>query len=248
MTLCRVPPVVGCNPVPASPSKCTERPAPCRLAGAPLKPVIPTDLRRHILRNTAVQLSPALCFQVHEVLHQHRPNQWSRLWPSAVALSQWWLEQPAVLLPESALELGCGLGLVSMTMAHLGIRVQATDREVLALAFAQRNAQLNALTGVTVSHLDWSEPEGASTGYVVASDVLYEKGMPDRIFDVVHTQGLLRPLGTLLFSSPQVRPERAGELVVMLKSAGYQHRQEARCVTWEGQTELIDIHVLNRPG
>ena len=192
-------------------------------------------------------LTAELSFQMLEVLFQNRPNHWSRIWPSSLALSRWLLEQLQGSLPESAKELGCGMGLVSMTLAHLGIRTEGTDREPIALAFAARNAERNALEGFSATYLDWSEPEGEATQLVVAADILYEQEAPALVFALLQTAGLLLPLGRLLIGGPRLRPAPLTELVCRLEDQGYSHSEEMRLVDWEGRTEEIDVHVLTRP-
>jgi predicted nicotinamide N-methyase len=194
-----------------------------------------------------VVLTAALSFHMQEVRFQHRPDHWSRIWPTSVALSRWLLDQVAGSLPASARELGCGLGLVSMTLAHLGVATEGTDREPKALAFAARNAARNDLVGFTAAHLDWSEPEGAATRLMVAADIMYEPEAPARVFALLQTAGLLLPLGRLLIGGPRSRPAPLAELIAMLLDQGYSHQQEMRPVDWEGRTEEIDIHLLARP-
>ena len=36
-------------------------------------------------------------------------------------------------------------------------------------------------------------------------------------------------------------------LIDVLQDRGYTHVEETRCVTWEGATEDVDIHLLTRP-
>lgn len=208
---------------------------------------IPTDLRGFASRILDVRLTSALSFRMQEVLFQNRPNHWSRIWPSSVAVSRWLLEQLQGSLPVSAKELGCGMGLVSMTLAHLGIRTEGTDREPTALAFAARNAERNALQGFSASYLDWSEPEGEASSLLVAADILYEQETPALVFALLQTAGLLLPSGRLLIGGPRARPAPLKELILMLADQGYSHFEEMRLVDWEGRTEEIDVHLLGRP-
>jgi predicted nicotinamide N-methyase len=184
---------------------------------------------------------------MQEVLYQNRPNHWSRIWTSSIALSRWLLDQVQGSLPDSAKELGCGMGLVSMTLAHLGVRIEATDREPTALAFALSNAERNSLDGFSATYLDWGEPKGEATTLFVAADILYEPEAPERVFALLHTAGLLLPLGRLIIGGPRARPGPLTELVCMLVSQRYSHLEETRFVDWEGRTEEIDLHVLTRP-
>ena len=182
-----------------------------------------------------------------EVLGQPRPSHWSRVWPSSVAMSRWLLEQAPGSLPLSATELGCGMGLVSMTLAHLGLITEGTDREPLALVFAVKNALLNGLAGFSASRLAWGDDLGVPTSLLVASDIVYEAGAPELLFALIETQGLLCPGGRLLIGVPQARTELLDTFVNRLQLCGYSHSEEARVVDWEGRDEGIDVHVLMRP-
>ena len=208
---------------------------------------LPIDVRSIGFRTVAVELTPGLSFQIREALFQRRPSQWSRIWPTSVALSRWLLEQSPESLAPSAKELGCGVGLVGMTLAHMGLQVEGTDREPIALAFAAGNAARNGLTGYSVSHLDWGEPQGLPSGLLVASDVLYEREALGRLFELLLSSGLLLPGGQLILGGPNSRPELLQQLVAMLNAEGYQHRVATRSVEWEGRTEEIGIHILLSP-
>lgn len=183
-----------------------------------------------------------------EVLGQPRPNHWSRVWPSSVAMSRWLLNQPKGSLPPGAMELGCGMGLVSMTLAHLGLITKGTDREPLALVFALKNASVNGLSGFSADELEWSEGAGVPTSLLVASDVVYEAGAPELLFTLVETDGLLAPGGRLLLGVPQARTELLDTFVDRLQRGGYSHSEQAQVIDWEGRDEGIDVHVLTRPG
>ena len=194
-----------------------------------------------------MQLTKLLSFRLLELRFPPRGSHWSRVWASSIAMSRWLLTRPQRSLPRSAKELGCGLGLVSLTLAHLGVRSEGTDREAVALALTAENADRNALVGVTVSHLDWSEPTGGAVALVVASDVLYDQGSPGRLFTLLQTHGLLSPGGQLLVSGPRARPFLLDELVVTLEAVGYAHDVDCVPVDWNGRTEEVDVHLLRRP-
>jgi predicted nicotinamide N-methyase len=182
-----------------------------------------------------------------EALAQPRPNHWARVWPTAVALSRWLLLQPLGSLPRAATELGCGVGLVSLTLAHLGLRTEGTDREPLALAFALENATRNGLSGLRTSRLEWADDSGVPTDLLLASDVVYDGAAPGRLFALIDTGALLQPGGRLVLGGPHARTELLDELVLRLCDVGYTHEDTAQLVLWEGRDEPIDVHVLTRP-
>jgi predicted nicotinamide N-methyase len=191
-------------------------------------------------------VSAALRFEMLEVLGQPRPSQWARVWPTSVAVSRWLLAQVPASLPTHATELGCGMGLVSVMLSHLGLVTSGTDREPLALAFATENVARNGVVGFTASRLDWSEPDGTSTQLLLASDIAYEEESPARLFALIDGAGLLGAGGRLVLGVPQARCELADELVARLCDQGYAHHEERRVVEWESRAEEIALHVLRR--
>jgi predicted nicotinamide N-methyase len=75
-------------------------------------------------------------------------------------------------------ELGCGLGVPSITAARGGAEVIATDGDIDALALVERNAEANDVELETAA-VDWADPnelvERGPFDLVLACDVLYER-------------------------------------------------------------------------
>ena len=96
------------------------------------------------------------------------------LWPAAVMLAD------HVLRGEhgqgrTAIELGCGLGLVSLAAASRGWQVLATDLDPVALRFAEYNAAANGIEIAGFELLDWhTPPDGKRYDRILAADVLYQ--------------------------------------------------------------------------
>lgn len=197
----------------------------------------------------SVELTAALTFQLFEVLAQPRPNHWARVWPTAVAVSRWLLACAPGVLPASAIELGCGMGLVSLTLAHLGLATEGTDREPIALAFALKNAARNNLHGLTSRRVEWADDvgRGAATRLLVGSDVAYEAGAPELLFELIETGGLLAPGGLLVLGAPEARAELPDRFVRRLGDAGYGHHATTSIVSWDGRDAPIVVHALTRP-
>jgi ETFB lysine methyltransferase len=88
-------------------------------------------------------------------------------------------EVPVPILSQGRrlLELGCGLGLVSLAAIRAGFEVTATDYYDEALAFTQLNASHNGLPPPATRLVDWRRfPDDLGRfDWVVASDVLFEK-------------------------------------------------------------------------
>lgn len=203
--------------------------------------------RDYAVRTVHVELRPDVVFKLLEAVAQPRPNHWARVWPTALAMSRWLLDQPRASLPAEALELGCGMGLVSVTAAHLGLATHGTDREPLAIALALENAERNGVTGLTTSRLEWSDAVTTSTRLLLASDLVYEASSPDALYALAHTAGLLAPGGLLVLAGPTARAELADVLVQRFRDEGYAHTSVTALTSWEGYDDTIALHTLRRP-
>jgi predicted nicotinamide N-methyase len=116
-----------------------------------------------------------------ELLAQEDPDEdrlpfWAELWPSGVALARAIATRP--LTGRRVLELGCGLGLVSVTAALAGAKVLAVDRSPEATTFTTANAARNGVT-LRTAVATFDQPQrllrAAPWDLVLAADVLYEQ-------------------------------------------------------------------------
>jgi predicted nicotinamide N-methyase len=99
---------------------------------------------------------------------------WADCWPSARVLAERISKIPGEGRP--LLELGCGIGLVSLAAAAAGFQALATDYYADALEFTAANAERNGLDNVDTRLIDWRKlpPDLDRYDVIVASDVLYE--------------------------------------------------------------------------
>ncbi len=96
------------------------------------------------------------------------------LWPAAAHLAAEILAA-APGQGRSAVELGCGLGLVAIAAARAGWSVTATDHDEYALDFCLHNAGLNGID-IVARPFDWSTGQLPDTfELILAADVLYEQ-------------------------------------------------------------------------
>ena len=118
--------------------------------------------------------------------HEELLPYWAELWPSSVALAR--AIGNRSLRNARTLELGCGLGLVSIAAAIAGGRVLATDWSAESIRFTRSNAQINDVE-VETAIVDWAEPQTlidqGPWPVVLASDVLYEKRSVDQMLDLL---------------------------------------------------------------
>lgn len=119
---------------------------------------------------------------------------WADLWPSSYALADRVASEDgrAGASALRLLELGCGLGLVTIAALTAGFDVLATDYYADALLFTRANAWRILGEDPAVRLLDWRElPADLGTfDRVVAADVLYEKR-----YAAIVAEALARTLG-----------------------------------------------------
>ena len=142
----------------------------------------------------------------------------STLWPAAIGMAGHILDYPDMDLAGPVIELGCGLGLVSIAAAARGADVLATDYEPDALAFAARNAELNGVS-MRARFLDWRDIDDDLPTFatLLASDVLYEKRNVSPLCDAI--ERLLSREGVGLIGDPG-RPEHTN-FVEAIEARGF---------------------------
>ena len=94
--------------------------------------------------------------------HQRLPY-WGTLWPSARMLAARIADAEG--RGRRLLELGCGVGLVSLSASLAGFDVLATDYYADALEFVAANAQHNGLTGIATRCVDWRQYPSDLVGF-----------------------------------------------------------------------------------
>lgn len=100
---------------------------------------------------------------------------WSKLWEASLVLADF-IAGKGVEEGKQWIEIGSGLGLVSIVAATLGHHVTMTEYNPHALNFARANALLNHCPDLIVAELDWNKPqlEGAFD-HILGSEVAYHE-------------------------------------------------------------------------
>ena len=125
---------------------------------------------------------------------------WADLWPSALSFARIFPD----ITPQAGrmLELGCGLGLVTIAGLRAGHKVTATDYYDDALLFTQRNAI--RVTGKTpeTRMADWRHwpTDLGRFDLIVASDILYERSYAPLVAGIIESS--LAPGGVVFVADP----------------------------------------------
>lgn len=195
----------------------------------------------HRVRMARVADTEALLADIEPVTFadDERLPYWAELWPSAVALAHY-VAKHLNLDGRRVLELGCGLGLVSVVAALQGARVLCTDYEEAALAFACRNARGNACRGMRFRLMDWGRPAlRRRYDCILAADVIYEARSFGPLVSLL--QRYLARGGMAVLAEPG--RVNAPPFFALLRQRGFTYRKCTQRVQWEGK-HRISIYVI----
>ncbi|MBW4487859.1 MAG: methyltransferase domain-containing protein [Trichocoleus desertorum ATA4-8-CV12] len=166
---------------------------------------------------------------------------WAEIWPASIALAEFVLTH-ARFRQARCLELGSGVGVVSVAGAIAGAQMLTTDYFVEALDFAQLNASANQVT-IKTQLLDWREITLTQQfDYILAADVLYEERNHLPILQAIAQ--LLALGGTAYISDPQ--RTIAKKFIELATEHGFKLETITIPVAWRELTLSIDIHALSR--
>lgn len=126
---------------------------------------------------------------------------WAEVWPSALALAEYIINNQIYLKNRKVLELGCGIGLVGIAATHANAKVTFSDYEKEALEFTKQNYFLNFQSQADTILLDWRNPELKKTFEIIlAADILYEKRFLTPVYNTIRK--LLSANGKLYIAEP----------------------------------------------
>ena len=109
----------------------------------------------------------------HDVFHEF--PLWAKIWHASCVLADYLTAMPAEG-KKQLLELGGGIGLVSIAAASFGHRITMSEHNYDALQFARANALFNGCPQLPIIDLDWNRPQlPGRFDYIVASEVTYKK-------------------------------------------------------------------------
>lgn len=125
---------------------------------------------------------------------------WAQPWPIAVLMAERVLAGPGGARRE-AIELGCGVGIVSIAAAYADWRIVATDYDADAVRFARLNAERSGVMLADARVLDYRErPAAPAYDLILGSDLLYERKKVEPV--AAWIAAALRPGGEALIGDP----------------------------------------------
>ncbi len=101
---------------------------------------------------------------------------WAQLWPTSITLAEC-LVRENWTAGQTAIELGCGVGLVGLVALTLGLQVTFSDYNPLAVELALENARRHGYENAQGLVVDWRDPPTQSYDVLLASDVIYDRAL-----------------------------------------------------------------------
>jgi predicted nicotinamide N-methyase len=166
---------------------------------------------------------------------------WAEIWPSSIALSKFILENSDIQKGCNAIELGCGMGLVSLAAATKGIDIVLSDYQEDALRFTELNWLMNLGRSPVTRLMDWRNPqENYKYDLILASDIVYEKRFFQPISDLF--KKLLKPEGLVLLSEPNRKV--ATDFFKVLLDEGFLYEQNEIRVRFNNKNHRIIVYKI----
>lgn len=160
---------------------------------------------------------------------------WAKLWPAAIVLSRFILDNPSFIENKKVLELAGGLGLPSIIAASIAHSVVCSDYDANAVAFITDNIALNNLENMQGRQINWTHlPSDINCDVLLLSDINYNPNdfsVLKKMIEQLLSKGI-----TILLSTPQ----RLAGREFMEQVLPYCIRKEE---IWQNQTP-INVLVL----
>jgi len=128
---------------------------------------------------------------------------WADIWPASTVLASHLVSLAGKdRVRGRGLELGCGVGLVTMAAMIAGYDMLATDYYTDALAFTRANAWRELGREPKTQMIDWRKFPRSARGFdlILASDVLYEKEYAELLPKIF--KRALAPGGMVILADP----------------------------------------------
>jgi len=127
---------------------------------------------------------------------------WAKIWPSARALSDFINSHSSYIEGKHVTEMGCGLGLPSLTATRWATSVYATDFLPEPLEFVKQSSSHQHLAHLTCGLFNWeTATEYPPTDVLLLSDVNYDPGQFPALLSLI--EQYLQAHTTIILATPQ---------------------------------------------
>ena len=163
---------------------------------------------------------------------------WFKLWEASFVLADY---LAGLKEKKKILELGAGLGLVSLVCAANGHEVLATDYEKLPLELIKKSAEINKVS-LKTQILDWRQPDlNEKFDLIVGAEIIFKKSLFPYLFDLF--KKALLPKGEIVIAHSI---ERKRVLVPFLYEAEKEYKVLTSIRKLKEKEQVYEEIVLNR--
>lgn len=127
---------------------------------------------------------------------------WTKLWHSALALSDFLHQHPTLIQHKTVLELAAGLGLPSLLAARYAKQVCCSDYLPEAVSVIARSVAHNQLSNMEARILNWYQlPDQLHAEVILLSDINYDPAAFEQLYQVFSR--FIHAGSTIILSTPQ---------------------------------------------
>lgn len=164
---------------------------------------------------------------------------WFKIWEASMVLADY---IAGISPSKKILELGAGLGVISIVAAGFGHQVLATDYDELPLKFIELSARENKLSeNLRIKTLDWKNPDLNEKFHLIAgSEIIFRKSFYEPLLNLFKT--LLEPDGEILLAHSS---ERKRVLIPFLYKAQHEFEVLTSIRKLKGEDGIQEI-ILNK--
>ncbi len=176
-----------------------------------------------------------------EFVRDEQMPYWAEIWPAAIILSEF-VSGEIDIRGKNIIEIGAGVGMVSVAAACAGGNVLATDYSEEALRFIRLNAMNNG-ADLRWERLDWRSIQCRDRfDILLAADVLYERV---NLLPIINALGkLLTPEGCAYIADPRRR--LAEQFLDLAFENEFAVQTSARSYVRDGKTIGVNIYRLSK--
>jgi methyltransferase-like protein 23 len=167
---------------------------------------------------------------------------WAQVWPSAIALSEFIIDNSHLVQNKNLLEFGAGLGLPSLVSSAYAASVLCSDKDADAVEIISRSAAENNINNLQTVMIDWEAPVEINADVLLLSDINYEPGVFKKLNELIFQ--FIKNRTTILLATP---PRLMAKPFIgpLLK---FCVNQEEIFVTHQGERTAITVLVLEDKG
>jgi len=176
-----------------------------------------------------------------EFIKDEQMPYWAEIWPASIVLAKHIFEKLPVA-QKPCIELGAGVGLVSVAAALAGGNVLATDYAEEAIPFIRLNALANNVT-LESQNLDWRLVTlSQQYDFIFAADVLYERRNQLPILNAIDK--LLSKTGVAVVADP--RRQIAENFTQMVRENDFHLSVSSQLLATRPKRLSVDIYEIRR--